>query len=503
MGNFGIGTGGMIFLFIMLALMLYLGYYSFKQRSGESMSDYFLANRGVGTMVLAFSLFATQYSGNSMIGYTARAYRIGFSQLVYPIFMVMIVVFYLLFIPRLFALAHKYNYITVVDYLNDRYNSKLLSLIGGIFLLWGIVVQFLEQLQATGTLFAGVSPNTPYWVGVVFLGAVITIYVMIGGMRGAMLVQALQGAIMFFGVLFLLIFGWAYFGSIGSAVQTLAASEPAKVLPPVSLSKILNWASTMILVGLGASLYVSSIQQFYASQSEKVVKRSLTRMAVLTFITPTILVLVGIMCAAAFPGLSEMESERVVPYMINAIMQKSPIAYWAMTISFTGIIMATLSTASGTLISITSMLIKDFYKGFINPNVSDSKATTISRWFNLVVIVIGILLVLEPSTTIWRLTEIKFEGLVQVAPAIILGLYWQKASKASILSGMIAGGVLAIGMNLAGHASYMGIQAGMWGLILNFIIVIILSNVLQPSSEEIKNNEERFVSVFRVAEENK
>jgi len=152
-------VGPIVTLIISLVILLCVGWYSFKKKQSESMEDYFLASRTVGPMVVALSLFATQYSGNSMIGYTARAYRIGFQQLVFPIFMVMIPVAYMLFIPRLYVLAHKRKYMTLLDFLEDRFRSKTLCLIAGIFLFWGIYVQFLEQLQASGTLFAGLGPH--------------------------------------------------------------------------------------------------------------------------------------------------------------------------------------------------------------------------------------------------------------------------------------------------------------------------------------------------------
>jgi len=176
--------GPIVTLAISLVVMLYVGWYSYKKRQAESMEDYFLASRTLGTLVVALSLFATQYSGNSMIGYTARAYRIGFQQLVFPVFMVMIPVGYMLFIPRLYVLANKRKYITLLDFLEDRFQSKVLCFVAGIFLFWGIYVQFVEQLQASGTLFAGLGSNIPYWSGVVILGLIIAVYVAVGGMRG-------------------------------------------------------------------------------------------------------------------------------------------------------------------------------------------------------------------------------------------------------------------------------------------------------------------------------
>ena len=109
-----------------------------------------------------------------------------------------------------------------------------------------------------------------------------------------MLAQAIQGGIMFLGILFLIIYSWIHFGGLGSSVQKLLEISPSKVLPPQSSGGILNWASTMALVGLGGAMYAHSIQQLFASRNENVLKHSLARMAVLTFVTPTILVFIGL-----------------------------------------------------------------------------------------------------------------------------------------------------------------------------------------------------------------
>lgn len=497
MGGFALGLGGSIFLFGLLITMLGIGYYSYTKRTSESLEDYLMANRGVGAAILVFSLFATQYSGNTMIGHPARAYRIGFGHLQFPVFMILVVVSYLLFMPRLYVLAKKYRYITVTDYLMDRYSCRSLNFMASLLMLWGIFIQFIEQMQATGTLFQGVGGgHTPYWVGVVFLGAVVLVYVMFGGMRGAVLVQAMQGFVMLLGVFLFVGYVLANFGSLGHAVSVVAATAPQKIFIPHDPKAILGWFSTLLLMGLGASLYASSIQQLFVAANEKTLKASLARMALFPLMMPLLLVFIGIIGAAAFPGLGTMESEQVVPLMIGTMMKHSVVSYWAMVIVFSAIIMATLSTASGVLISITSILVKDFYKGFINQQASDQRATLVARLTNIVAIIIGMLLVLKPSATLWRLMEIKFEGLVQVAPAIILGLYWPRANKISISTGLVVGSIIAIGLNLSGNPTFLGVHAGMWGLIANVLCVVVLSYAV-PVTEEARAYEARFRSLFR------
>jgi len=303
---------------------------------------------------------------------------------------------------------------------------------------------------------------------------------------------------MFLGILFLIIYSWIHFGGLGSSVQKLLEISPSKVLPPQSSGGILNWASTMALVGLGGAMYAHSIQQLFASRNENVLKHSLARMAILTFITPTILVFIGVIAAANILGLSGMDTEKVIPMMLTQIMQRSTFAYWAMSVVFTAILMATLSTASGVLISLTTIIVRDFYRRFINPNVTDLKATRVARWFNFVILIVSMILVLEPKTTIWRLTEIKFEGLLQAVPAVFLGLYWSRATKPAIITGMLAGGAVAIGMSLSGNPRFLGIHGGVLGMLLNFFIAITISLMTSSKEDEIQSFGEKFVNLFKV-----
>jgi Na+/proline symporter len=160
--------------------------------------------------------------------------------------------------------------------------------------------------------------------------------------------------------------------------------------------------------------------------------------------------------------------------------------------------MATLSTASGVLISLTTIIIRDFYRRFINPNVTDLKATRVARWFNFVILIVSMILVLEPKTTIWRLTEIKFEGLLQAVPAVLLGLYWSRATKPAIITGMLVGGVVAVGMSLSGNPRFLGIHGGVLGMLLNFFIAITISLMTSSKEDEIQSFGEKFVNLFKV-----
>src|SRR6266404_8269761 len=50
----------------------------------------------------------------------------------------------------------------------------------------------MPQMKGAGTTLAYIFPGLPYWAGVVLVGAVITLNVALGGMKGITLVQAVQ-----------------------------------------------------------------------------------------------------------------------------------------------------------------------------------------------------------------------------------------------------------------------------------------------------------------------
>ena len=90
---------------------------------------------------------------------------------------------------------------------------------------------------------------------------------------------------------------------------------------------------------------------------------------------------------------------------------------------------------------------------------------------------------IEPRATIWRWTEIKFEGLIQVFPAMLLSLYVPWINAKGALSGMIVGAIVALALSLSGYTTVQGIHAGIIGLIVNVATCLLVSKVTAKESE--------------------
>ena len=99
------GPGALMVVGLYLVSMIGVGWIARKKRQSDSMADFYLAGRSLGLAVLFLTLYATQYSGNTLFGYTGKTYRIGFEWTASVVFMFSVIVGYMLFAPRLVLLA--------------------------------------------------------------------------------------------------------------------------------------------------------------------------------------------------------------------------------------------------------------------------------------------------------------------------------------------------------------------------------------------------------------
>ena len=467
------GVSGILIMLFYGLLMLAIGIGTFLRNRNvhNSLDEYYLGGRGLGTLVLFFTFFATQYSGNTVIGYSAEAYRVGYANLVTVPFFIMIILVYLIYAPRLYKLSKKHKIVTPVDWIQLRYQSKAVSILAAVLMLYALGNFLLEQLVAIGQGVSGLTGGTvPYQAGVIFFIVIMIVYGWLGGMRSVAYTDTMQGIALLVGVFMLLIGTIIYFGGLPAAGDYIQAYSPENLGVPEGIG-LVTWSNFLILVGIGAAVYPNAIQRIFSAKSERTLKRSLTQMAWMPFLTAGVVFIIGILAYTAFPDLTVGESEQVVGLLASAIANQNMIFYIAMVLLFGGIIAAIVSTADSVLLTFSSIISKDIYGRYINAEASDNKKIMVGKVIGA--LVVGLLLVIawNPPGTLYQIFVLKLEILIQVAPAIILGLYWKRSHAKSVFSGMLIGALTAAVLTFAGQTP-LGIFSGVWGLIINLGIYI-------------------------------
>ena len=292
--SLAIGAGASVGLY--LVVLISVGYATRRRRAGTGLGDFYLAGRNLGGFVLLLTLYATQYSGNTLLGYPGEAFRIGYAWVMSVGFMMAIIVVYLIYAPRLQRLARRHGFVTPGDWITHRFRSAPLTLIANVLLVLAISNYLLAQLMAMGHVTEGLSGGAvPYWVGVVLLTLVVIVYETVGGMRAVAWTDCIQGIMLLLGLAGLLLAVVPTPTHLTELTMAVAAEAPEKVAVPAwGVSR--NWLSTLLLIGFSGAVYPHAIQRIYAARDAATLKRAFSVMVFLPLVTT------GVMFHGGHPG---------------------------------------------------------------------------------------------------------------------------------------------------------------------------------------------------------
>ncbi len=175
------------FSLVTVAVTIWMGFRSAK--TSKSASDFFVAGRSVSVGWNASAISGEYLSAASFMGVAGMVMSSGYDALWYPVCYACGYLFLLLFIA---GPLRRFGAYTIPDFAEGRFDSPLFRKIAVIFVLFIGFFYTMPQMKGAGTTLAYIFPGLPYWVGVVLVGAVITLNVALGGMKGITLVQAFQ-----------------------------------------------------------------------------------------------------------------------------------------------------------------------------------------------------------------------------------------------------------------------------------------------------------------------
>ncbi len=463
------GWSGLVVVGGYLLVLLAIGWIAKRRSASETISDFYLAGRNLGLATLFFTLYATQYSGNTLLGFSGKGYTIGYSWLMSVQFMIAIVVAYLALAPRLSRMSRGRNLVTPSDYILMRYRQPALAACVALIMIFVAGNFAVAQLKAMGKFFVALSGgHLQLWVGVVSLALVMVIYESLGGMRAVAWTDAIQGAILMVAFAVLMVVMYHEFGSLADVSARLAVVRPASLARPDG-DTLRTWVSFVVLFGLGASCYPMAIQRLYAARDERSLRRSIAMMAFMPLTTTLVAMVVGLY-AAAYLSQRVADPDQVLPTLCLRIIESSPVGYVLSLILFAAFLAALMSTADSALLSLASMATRDIYQRYIRPDAGERHLTRVSKWFSWGVMGVLVLLALADIGDLIRILEIKMEMLVQVSPAFFLGLHTRVRGR-SVLFGIIAGVVTALALTLGLGDKIAGIHAGTIGLAANLVVV--------------------------------
>lgn len=473
-------TNGIIFMGLYLASLIIVGLAGRFARKEESMADFYLSGRNMSLFVLFLTLYATQYSGNTMIGFAGKSYRNGYQFLVSVTFMISVISAYLIYAPKLYNLSKKYNFITIGDYVQHRFKSKLLTIIITTICIIALGNYILSNLKAIGYIIVtSTGGKVSFTHGIIIVSLIMIIYETLGGMRSVAWTDVIQGVLLLCGCLFIFGIIQYQFGGLPASAKELISSHPHLWTPPNTEQK-LSWLSSIIIFFFGISIYPQAIQRIYAAKNSQTLKRSFQIMAFMPLVTTFFMFMVGIVGIARFQGLDEQKSEQIAMLLLNDLAHHIPGIKIFIILFISAAVAAIMSTVDSALLAISSLFTQDIYRQ-MQPAASQKHLTSMGKLFSWIIMGAMTYLATILPQTIWKLIEIKLEILCQVSPAIFLGVHIKSLRSTAVLYGIVIGVCVTLFLMWAKTIGIsvppkpLGIHAGVWGLAVNFFTIWILS----------------------------
>ena len=487
----------LISIFIYLAIMLYIGWYSYKRTS--NLTDYMLGGRSLGPAVTALSAGAADMSGWLLMGLPGGIYVTGLADAWIAIGLTLGAYANWFFIaPRLRSYSQVANdSITIPGYLENRFkdSSKLLRIVSGLVILIFFTF-YISSGMVSGGVFFESSFGIDYKVGLFIVGGVTIAYTLFGGFLAVSYTDFLQGLMMLIALLLVPIIGIFFTGGPAETFNTIRAVDPTlldflKGTTFVGIVSALAW-------GLGYFGQPHIIVRFMAINSIKETK-SARRIGmgwmIFSLLGTIFTALIGIAFFEQNPQYV-LENPETVFLTLGQILFHPLIAGFLLA----AILAAIMSTISSQLIVTSSALIEDLYKVLLRKNGSDREYVFLGRMAVLLVSIIAMVLALEPDSTILDLVAYAWAGFGGAfGPVILLSLFWRKMTNWGALAGMITGAVTVIlwaNLTEAGVIPFQLYEI-VPGFLINLFFIVVVSLITYKPNETIEKEFDETVRLLK------
>lgn len=421
-----------------------IGYVAARQT--KNMKDFLVMGGKAGTIVSGIAYFATQYSMSTFMGVPAIAYNNGFAgmSITVPGVAFSMLIPALLVGRKLMQLRKHNNFLTMTDYLADRYQSSSIRVIHAVVMVIFLIAMSGAQLVGAGVIVK-VFTGYPEWVGVVVTGGIVMVYCMYGGMRGAMLTDVLQGSLMVLTAVVTFVMSVRAGGGIEAITTELAQTSPSHLTHPgakgeygfgVYVSMILMWS--FFTIG-----QPTLFTKFYSMKNYSVLFRSVILGTLGMLISATMIEWSGVNAFVSIIGLNGKDADFVVPIVLQQSL--NPILA---SIMIAGIVSAGMSTISALMVVAAGGVSRDVYQKLINPEASDKRIFRLSQIVTIIIGVISIIIGIMKPASIFEIVRFAFGGLGVWVIAVILGMYWKKATTAGVLAGVVVGEIYFIALKV-------------------------------------------------------
>ena len=348
-----------IALVLFAAAMIGIGFYSWHKT--QTIEGFLLGGRGIGAWVSAFAYGTSYFSAVIFVGYAGKhGWDIGIGSLWIGVGNAVLGCFlaWKLLAKRTRNITHTLSAKTLPEFFEGRYASRQMKIIAALIIFIFLVPYSAAVYKGLGSMFNAVFPNVDTSVWMLIMALLTAVYLMLGGYVAAAYADMVQGIIMIFGVIAMVIavvntdsvggFAefWSRLGAVTDNGDGITGAQLTNIWGGDSFKFL---CMNILLTSFGTWGLPQMVSKYYAVKDEKSIKSA-------TVISTLFALIIGV--GAYFVGsVSRLVLNNTLPTsghdgVIPAVLTTALNANLFTVIILAVILVLLLSASMSTLVSV-------------------------------------------------------------------------------------------------------------------------------------------------------
>jgi solute:Na+ symporter, SSS family len=427
-------NSALVIIFLVAAFSLVLGVLA---RRGKQMTleQWTVGGRGFGGLLVFLLTAGEIYTTFTFLGGSGYAYGKGASAYYILAYGTLAYILSYWLLPPIWRYAKQERLVSQSHFFARKYDSPVLGVLVAVVGVVALVPYLELQFKGLGIIvsiasYGSISSTLAIWIG----AAIVTIYVIVSGVRGTAWNAAVKDFLILAIVVFLGIYlPFHYYGGYGEMFRAIDAAKPGFLAFKPRGESILWFQSTVLLTALGFYMWPHSFGAVLTAKEERAFRRN----AIVLPVYQLILLFVFFCGFAAILKIPNLTGPDIDLSLFRLSIQTFD-PWFIGVIGAAGILTA-LVPGSMILVAATTLIANDILRG-LRPQTSEETVTRVARSFVPIVALVAVALALLGGQTIVALLLMGYAFVTQLFPGLICSLMRNNpATKAGVFAGIVVG----------------------------------------------------------------
>jgi len=452
------------------------------RRIPMNLENWTVGGRKFGVAIIWLLMAGEVYTTFTFLGASGWAYAKGAPTFYILIYGTLAYTLSFFILPEIWKIGKRAGLHTQPDFFVHVFKSRGLGILVAAIGIVSILPYLQLQLAGLGLIVEAASDGAVSSSAAILLAFLLTTaFVLTSGLRGSAWVSVIKDILMLAAV-GIVGFGLPkiHFGSIGRMFRALIEKAPDHLVFPGSAPTMgVPWViSTVLLTGMGFYMWPQLFGTAFSAKSDRIIRRNAVIMPL--YQIPVVLVFfVGFTAFLVLPGLKNGDLS-----LLTLVRQSYP-PWFIGFVGAAGAVTA-MVPASVLVLSAAALLSKNVYRAGFRPGASDAEVMRVSRLMVLAVATVALLFALALPNALVNLLLIGYDGVAQLFPGVVLGLFWKNVTRTGVAAGLITGIVVASFLVFGKCDPFFGLNAGFVALSVNALVTVAASLAARRTSRPVR-----------------